>query len=220
MLKRHTILKVGLVALGGVGIGLLGGCGNQGASPLAPKPVTQNVSQDALSDSPFTVVFSPKGLDPSKNLLRAMKPTASRTDKDVFSPKKDGKLEVEFDDPNNNGGVRVKGAEFQVKKGSLDRQVEITMTVFSGSALSDVIVNFTPSGLKFSPPATLSIEVSGDLSAKDLQGMKAYHVEGKKVTELSIQFHPSGKNEWTITIRVPSFSSYSLGDLVPETSGG
>jgi hypothetical protein len=108
---------------------------------------------------------------------------------------------------------------FSASRGSIKQEVEISMTVFSGAALEDIGVKFTPSGLKFHPSARLEINLQGG-NKKDLQGLKAYHIdESGKVTEVSVKI--TGNNgSLTLTIEIPGFSMYSIGDeLIPQGGG-
>lgn len=196
------------------GMILLTGCGGLSQRPLAPDRAAtlQKADESAYSsDSPFFLVFA----DPSKLRLRATKPTEAKSAKGVFSPRRDGNLEVRFNRDDDDDAVRVKKTTFSVSKGSIKQEVEISMTVFSGSALEDIGVKFTPSGLKFSPPAKLEIDLQG-ADRKDLQGLKVYHIEGGKVTEISIKV-TGNKNNLTLILEIPGFSIYSIGDeLIPE----
>lgn len=226
MFKRYLTIQAVCTALA-LG-GLLAGCGGVNQQPLAPERAAtlQKADESAYSnDNPFTLVFAPKGFDLSKARVRAAKPTVVREATGLFSPRRYGRLEVRFnpgdgddddDDRGGNSGVRAQRATFEVKKGAIDREVEISMSVFSGSALTDIGVKFTPSGLKFHPPARLEIVLQGDVNKKDLQGLKAYHIEGGKVTEISIKV-TGNKNNLTLTLEIPGFSIYSIGDeLIPE----
>ncbi|OGG45362.1 MAG: hypothetical protein A3F84_27025 [Candidatus Handelsmanbacteria bacterium RIFCSPLOWO2_12_FULL_64_10] len=228
MFKRYIIKAVcTALALGG----LLVGCGGVNQQPLAPERAAtlQRGGGSAYSnDNPFTLVFAPKGFDLSKARARAAKPTLVREATGLFSPRRYGRLEVRFnrddddddgdDDDDDGDGVRVQRATFEVKKGAIDREVEISMSVFSGSALKDIGVKFTPSGLKFNPPATLELNLRG-ADRKDLQGLKCYHIEGSEVTEISVKV-TGNKKTLILTVEVPGFSIYSLGDeLIPEVLG-
>ncbi len=218
MFKRCLTTSAVFAMLALAGIALISGCGNLQA-PAAPgqTPTVQKTNGSAYSsDGPFTLVFSPKALDPSR--ARAAKPTASNKISGPFSPKKGGKLEVKLDDRGDDHSVSVQKATLEVQKGSIDHEVEISMTVLSGSALDDIAVLFTPSGLRFTPPAKLTLVLNGNLDEQDVKALKAYHIEGQTSQEISVLVYPSGKNEWTVILKVPGFSIYSLGnDLIPET---
>jgi len=221
---RHcNILKTIFATLALGGVALLVGCGGLNQKPLAPDRTAtlQKADESTYSsdDSPFTLVLAPKGFDPSKARVRAAKPTAVKVAAGLFSPKRNGSLEVNFGRRSGSDGVGVQKATFEVAKGSLDREVLITMTAFSGSTLGDVGCKFTPAGLKFKQeqPGILKFVLVGNLDKEDFKGLKVYHIEGNTVTELSVQVQRSGKNEWIIIIKVPGFSIYSIGDdLIPE----
>ena len=109
---------------------LMSGCGNMKA-PLAPGQavtVQQTDGNALVDDAPFAIAFSPRAFDPSK--ARASKPTASKQDKGWFSPRKSGELGVDFYRRSSAIGVGVDQAKFEVKGGSLNRDVVISMTVF------------------------------------------------------------------------------------------
>jgi hypothetical protein len=227
---KHRVTARALLATLTLGVILsIAGCGGLSQQPLAPnRAATLQVADEGAyssDDSPFTLVLAPKGFDPSKPRLRATKPTEAKSAKGVFSSRRDGSLEVRFnrddddddddDDRGSNNAVRVKKVTFEVEKGSIKQEVTISMTVFSGAALTDVAVKFTPSGLKFHPPARLEINLQG-ADRKDLQGLKVYHIEGGKVTEISVKVTGNKKN-LTLTLEIPGFSIYSIGDeLIPE----
>jgi hypothetical protein len=124
-----------------------------------------------------------------------------------FSPAEGGRLEVSFPRYADDDDVQVKRAVFKVDQGSINGTYKITMQVFSGTTLADVSVEFSPSGLKFNPSATLTFVLRGEL---DPDEVKAYHIEGGTVTEISTAIE-EGKKTTTITVKVPNFSIYSLG---------
>lgn len=209
-IKRHILGALcGTAILAGVT--LVVGCGRMTA-PLAPGRAAsvQQVDPSALSEeTPFVLAFSPKAFEPR---ARATKPTSAKSAKGVFSPRKSGELAVDFNRRSSASGVGVDRATFEVKKGSLGREAAISMTAFSGSTLADIAVLFTPSGLDFNPPATLTLVIKGDLSEADLKALKAFHKSGNEIDEVSVRVNRSGRDEWTVVLKVPGFSSYSLGD--------
>lgn len=223
MFRHYNILKTIFAALALAGIALLIGCGGLSQQPLAPDRTAtlQKADESAYSsDSPFTLVFSPKALDRSKTPFRAAKPVVFKTATGWVSPAWGGLLNVSFSGDVDKGVVRLRGATFVVAPGSVASPVEISMTAFYGSTLEDVGCKFTPAGLKFKLPGILTFVLVGNLDKEDFKGLKVYHIEGNTVTELSVQVQRSGKNEWTIIIKVPGFSIYSLGDeLIPEALG-
>lgn len=213
MLKHCIITRAVFTALALGGTVLLVGCGGLNQQPLAPGATALQGGKAASNDSPAYIFFS-QASDPSKVGVRAAKPAAANalSATGLFSPRKDGKLEVKLDDRDDGNGVHVQKSTFEVRKGSIDREVEISMTVYSGSNLEDIGVAFTPSGLTFNPPATLTLALQGDVKKKDLEGLKAYHIHDSTVTQIPIHISSRGKDGLTITLRVPGFSTYSLGD--------
>ena len=95
-------------------------------------------------------------------------------------------------------------------------QQTISMTVFSGSTLEDVVVAFRPSGLTFNPPATLELCLSGNLSREDANAVEAAlrtvdHVSGGQVEKIQTKGKKDGRAGWKVTVKIPGFSLYSWG---------
>lgn len=217
MTKRRRIPSVLFSALALSGVVLMG-CGNLDRQPLAPlqaSAVQKEIGNARSADSPFTVVLSQApGSD-----LRASKPIRAgriytRTDRGRFSPETSGRLQVRFPDYADAGRVQVKTATFAVKTPSINRKAQIVMNVFSGSSPADVKVLFAPSHVvDFDPPATLTLVLRGEI---DPAQIRAYHIEGHDVTEISTQVTRDGK-EWRVVFEIPGFSRYGMGDeYVPE----
>lgn len=221
---RHAFLTA--LAVGG--IVLLNGCGNMNQSPLSSGAAVVPQSGGAASSGAgtFTLTFSPN----ATGQIRASKPggpsgkagsgnTAVSSDvlhyasaSGKFTTDKGGKLEVNIPDyskgKDSGVDVQVDKVKFTVKGHSIDQDAEITMQVQSGSTMKDIVISFTPTGLKFSPPAKLEIYLSGTVDSKNLD---CYHMHDG---ELVSSFAPNVKKEranWKVTIDVPGFSSYSLG---------
>ncbi len=218
MRKRYPHVKPLFAALAMSGIVLMG-CGGLARQPLAP-PVTSQKVQEKTSpaDSPFTLVLSRKTPDASRPGAARPIPRAVRMDVGWFSPQTSGTLQVGFPDYAAAGEVQVKTAKFTVAAGSLSRNAWITMTALSGATLEDVSVIFTPSGLTFTPSATLTLVLRGEI---DPAHLKAYHIEGREVTEIPAQVSANG-NGWTVALQVPGFSRYGMGDdaMPPEAGEG
>ena len=193
--NHHSPKKAFYFMLTLAGIFLFAGCGFLNHNPLAP-PATAKPQAGVKSDSSpgiFAITFSPNALDPE---TRATKPSGgslyTETASGWFSPESSGKLKVKFeydddDDDDDDGDdiLRVEKAKFEVEEGSIDQDVEITMTVRSGTTLEDVGVLFSPTGQEFHPSAKLTLYLEGELDEEDLDNLKAYHIEGDSVTELS-----------------------------------
>jgi len=198
------------------GIVLLGGCGGPGPSPLAPHlpKVPQTFGEKALySSGPVYLAFSPRALS------RAAKPASAagvytRSASGWFSHGREGRLEVGFPRYADAGEVQVKRATFEVEKGSIRGRQEITMQVTSGHSLKDVLVAFSPEGLTFDPPATLTIVLRGEV---DPGAIQVYHLHGGAVEKVSADVE-DGERTTTVTVKVSSFSRYVLPDdeLPPE----
>ncbi len=206
------------------GIFLFAGCGFLNQNPLAPPATAKPQAGVKSASNPglFAITFSPNALDPA---TRATKPSGgslyTETASGWFSPESSGKLKVKFeydddgddDDDDDDGDdiLRVEKAKFEVEEGSIDQDVEITMTVQSGTTLEDVGVLFSPTGQEFNPFAKLTLCLEGELDEEDLGSIKAYHIEGDSVTELSVKISERDDDEWKIIVDVPGFSRYSLG---------
>lgn len=198
------------------GIVLLGGCGSPGPSPLAPHlpKGPQTFGEKALySSGPVYLAFSPRALP------RAAKPASAagvytRSASGWFSHGREGRLEVGFPRYADAGEVQVKRATFEVEKGSIRGRQEITMQVTSGHSLNDVLVAFSPEGLTFDPPATLTVVLRGEVDPGVIQ---VYHLHGGAVEKVSADVE-DGERTTTVTVKVSSFSRYALPDseLPPE----
>ena len=81
------------------------------------------------------------------------------------------------------------------------------MQVTSGHSLNDVVVAFSPEGLTFDPPATLTIALRGEV---DPGAIQVYHLHGGAVEKVSAAVE-DGERTTTITVKVFSFSLYVLG---------
>lgn len=199
------------------GVVALSGCGSLGPSPLAPNlsKVPQTSGEKALySSGPVYLTLSPRALP------RAAKPALAadvytRSASGWFSPGRGGRLEVDFPRYADAGDVQVKRATFEVEKGAIGGREKITMQVTSGHSLSDVLVAFSPEGLTFDPPATLTIVLRGEM---DPGAIQVYHLHGGAVEKASSAVE-DGERTITIIVKVFSFSLYSLGgeeELPPE----
>ena len=208
------------------GFFLFTGCGVLNQTPLAPPAPAKPQAGVKFDSNPglFAITFSPKReFNPA---TRATKPSGRRYTKTAsgwFSPESSGELKVNFEDVYNGvrgkNGVRVKQATFKVEKGSIDHDVQISMTVVSGSTVEDVWVQFSPWGQEFHPSATLTLVLVGKLNKEDLNYLEAFHIEGNLATEMSVQIVQGVDGEWIIIVKVPGFSRYSLGgnDVIPGT---
>ncbi len=215
MLERHIPTRALFTLVVSAGTALLSGCGGLERHPLAPHPVTgRQEAGPSLSGHPVYLTLS-RGAP-----LRAAKRVTgsevyARSASGWFSPDRGGQLNVSFGKytANDFAAVQVRSAKFVVDKGAIDAAHQITMKVFSGYSLNDVAIEFSPAGLRFNPSATLTIVLWGDLDPEEVH---VYHIEGSTITEVSADFE-EGKKTWTIIIKIPGFSTYSLGgdELLP-----
>ena len=212
MFKRCFTTRTILTALTLAGIVLMNGCGDL-QRPLAP-------------DRAATVKAPTSKASPGLALIGTLTDTYVRGDAELFSPtasalslySSDNKMEVYFPEYGDMSYVRVEKAYFAVENGAVDQDVLITMTAFSGSEVKNVKVGFSPDGLVFKQPATLAIFLRGPLDPKRL---KVYHTASDgTVTEIPFTLSALGSSRWQVTISVPGFSEYSLGDDNRPPEGG
>ena len=211
MFKRCFIRTI-LTSLTLAGIVLMNGCGSL-QRPLAPEGTAPVKTSKALPGLGLAL------MDPLTD-------TYAQGDAGLFSPSPkgpstvltDNTLEAHFPEYGDTSDVRVEDAYFTVENGSVDQDVLITMTAFSGSKVKDVRVGFSPDGLVFNRPATLTIFLNGSVNPDRL---KAYHKSSDgTVTEVPLTLSALGSNRWQATLSVPGFSEYSLGDDWRPPEGG
>lgn len=115
-----------------------------------------------------------------------------------------GKLEVEEDERGNEDGLKV---EFKVPASALKKTVDITMTVYYGETLGDLVIEFAPSGLVFEKPAMLKVEIGAKRVDIPFEIVSAVHRYGDGSSEIvPLKIDEKGN----ITIEIPGFSRYSL----------
>ncbi len=186
-MSKHCITRIAAIA--GLTLVLLLGCGGLNQQPLAP---------DRASSS--------------KALPRLAKIVHTRTDKGWFYPDREDSLSVSFPAYGDIRTVRVEQATFSAAKGALAQAAFIRMEASTGALLSEAKFDFSPDGLTFKPllAATLTVVLSGPVNAQKLQ---AYHIQSNgKVTTVPHKVTPLGGNRWQVTIQVPGFSIYVMGD--------
>ena len=209
--NRYTLRGMS-VALALVGAILLSGCGNLQA-PLAPglggpvSPVKQ-VSKNVYDGSQYIIAFSTKALDPSG---RAFKPTLFSKVSGPFTALAGGSLAITMP-TDSTTGVRLKSAVFAAVGGSLLQDRQITMTGAYGATLTDIGVIFGPTGTSFNPMASLVMVVKGPVTDAQIAAMTAFHIHSGSAEAIQFQAVRTNTDEVTITVGVPGFSSYSLGD--------
>lgn len=91
------------------------------------------------------------------------------------------------------------------------------MQVTSGHTLNDIVVAFSPEGLTFDPPATLTLVLRGEV---DPGAIQVYHLHGGAVEKASADVE-YGEKTSTVIVKIFSFSRYSLPgtDNPPEAEG-
>lgn len=117
--------------------------------------------------------------------------------------------------PGGKDDVRVL---FIVPEGSLSPEaspVFITMSLEVSEDLSQMTLNFGPSGTEFNPPAKLKIKLGKETAeALGFQSMIGLHFSGDKVDEIPLRIEP-GRKDVEVFLKVPGFSRYSLGGGMP-----
>ena len=144
-----------------VGVFLWIGCGNQQGplSPGQPSGIQNTAGRARLS---FSAPAAERAAKPVRNMSH------SQSVSGLFRPERSGRLSVRFKEYALGNEVQVKSATFSVKRGAVLHPVVIGMKVSSGTTLQDVTIDFSPSGLQFSPKATLTLKLLGDLDPANL----------------------------------------------------
>jgi hypothetical protein len=187
------------------------GCGALDQGPLAPRTATPKASPRLGLTSPTNLTDIHTESD-----AELVSPTAEGLS--LYSS--DNALETHFPEYGDADYVRVESTYFTIQKGSVDREALITMTAFSGSKVKDARVKFSPDGLVFKHPATLTILLHGPVNSERL---KAYHTSSDgTVTVIPHTLSDLGDSRWQVVLSVPGFSEYSLGDdgQPPPQGGG
>ena len=178
--------------------------------------------QGISNNGPFSITFSQRTIDNSKGFRRAAKTAPGGIETGEASgwfSSEDyrRKLSVHFKKYAGLNQLQVRSARFEVEEGSIAESagsVEILMRVSSGYTLEDVGVEFWPKGLGFRPPARLTLVLIG--KHLDYDALKAYHISGGVIEEVSVSFEERGGKKIAITtavITVPGFSGYQLDPL-------
>jgi len=207
-----------VLALGGVAL-LVVGCGSLKQQPLAPSVAPIQTGGSAIANhGPSLIVFSTREMTTAQ-VLRAGKATGQTINQSAsgYCAIANGlSLGVAFDAPPADSLIHVANASFVVAPQSASWDTTIIMTVTSGSTLEDVAAIFEPTGMRFTPAATLTINGVGPIDANHI---RAYHIEGQDVQTIGVQLTVDG-NSWQLVVSVPGFSSYSIDDdLLPPEAG-
>ena len=203
-----------MLVLALVGVVSAVGCGDLARTPMTSEQAGGTPQTGLLGES-STLVLLPRGLPPQQVLRRLAKPAGepalyTQTASAWFSPEAPGGLKVFFNPYAGDGQVQVQSAVFEVPARGVNQKVEISMTAFSGVLLNDIQFQFSPSGLVFNTPATLTMALSGDVDKEELYGLTVYHISSDgTVTEAAVQY--SMTKGCTLILEIPGFSRYSLG---------
>lgn len=198
------------------------GCGDSNRALLSPNideanqaetnvslNVAANESQVKTLDPRLTYfTFSPEMPHATK---KGKKNKNSATEK--FKKNKSGKLVVKPDKiPDSD--VQLISATFTVKKKSIPKNVEISMTVYATKDLQSLVIAFTPAGLTFSPPGILELVIQGELEKETEKALtKIYHRHGEDNTVTPIDSDVEKKKKtYKVKIKVPGFSQYYWDD--------
>jgi hypothetical protein len=232
-------LKGTVIGLMGVALlAIAGGCGDMDRSPMATDTGVQ--AETAALETGGKLVFSTRALMTS--LAKRSGPgktTKAKKTSSRFRPKLGGDLSLTFPKYGDDSILRVKKAHFKVKKNSIGglkpnsgNRYKISMEVTTGTTLDDIVISFTPSGLKFRPAARLKLLLKGrmdvggaaklagagnedaDMSEDRDEGEEAfmYHVsKNGEISKVLVQVKEK-KSGWLLTIRVPGFSEYNWDD--------
>ena len=228
----NRALKGTITGLMGVAmLALLGGCGDIGPTSVAPDSadIAAAGSQGGSSFAfgPAALAKKVKGEDSATGSTQAAE--------GWFEFDDDGKLEVRFKDYGDASTVRVDKAKFIIREDSIDPsqlgpffkdnpdwvdedEVKIRMTVTSGTRLSDILVQFDPDGLLFSPAAKLQVTVKGTFDRRQFEVGKIpiYHISSKgTITKILADIEVKSRS-LTIKFDVSGFSEYDWLDA-PET---
>lgn len=100
---------------------------------------------------------------------------------------------------------------FTVPPGALSDAAPITMYV-SGEQLSELTVDFSPSGLAFDPWARLHLHLGIERVDVDPSTLSAVHIlaDGTEIPVDSQVSHRGNSKGWQIWVDVPGFSRYGL----------
>ena len=204
-------MKVTLALL--IAVGLMSGCGNLDHSPMVSNDAQ---TEPTLDQAPSYFVFSPKAFRAGKHVKADKDGKATLKKEKKIRKRRGATIEIKFDydQARKKDVIRIQKAKLRVFPYSLSKDETISMEVQSGNTLADIVVAFTPAGLKFKFDAWLELELEGgDLTPGVTKG---YHIEGDgTVTEIDIHLMPRGRDKWKLWMKVPGFSRYATdsGDI-------
>ena len=182
-----------------IGLSLIG-CGGE-RSPMA-----QDQSSIPVVEGRMVLSFSP---DAAQRAGKLAQEGQGRQVNAVFASQ-GGSMEI-FEDqgtPPKKDDLR---SQFSVPEDGVTGPVEISMTVY-GQSLSELLFQFTPSGLVFNSDAQLEILIGKDWVDLPLDDLVAYHEhEDGTVEYAQIVMVEDWGAETRILISIPGFSRYSMG---------
>jgi hypothetical protein len=241
---RKSVAGASFGILGIAGLIALGACGDIDRSPLSSSEVA--VDQPAgtppgLAPAPSRhtgmLVFSPR----ASVFAAAKKADEIREredgevlyygeDSDWFDPKESDKLKVQFVTyvDKKKDEVQVEKVEFRFWKNTMvppegapeeKGKYQITMKVWSGWTLDQVLVQFEPTGTKFEKiPALMTVKLRGNISVAEAREYVVWHVSGNGTVSKVYALVLPDKNGVRFQIVVPGFSDWEWDDI-PEGEG-
>lgn len=208
MRTRRSVTALAALALAAT---LAAGCGTD-ATPTTPS------DGDAYSPAARPTWKSAVGAVAAQTSAEEPdRPMYTETASGPFTSGRGGQLKVRFGPYGVWGDTWVRNAAFEVAPNSLTTDsADITMTVTSGYSFEDVKVEFTPSGLAFVPPGTLTLELWWTqywYPSDEYLHLAADHITTDgTVTDVVLTSDRKGSYKVTVTIEVPGFSLYGLRD--------
>ena len=207
-IHASRISLAAVAVLTAIGVGFLSACGP--GAPLAP-------SESGLQQGQ---PLAKKATDVSEVL--AAEPMIQEASVSAWVPITGRTIPLNLPNYAADGDVAVGMTVFTVPRNSMTdgEGHEITMTVQSGTTLEDVQVVFGPSGLEFAPPARLALTLLGPVTEEDVRRATHIYADGC-IESIATQTDVRGTAFMLVTIRIPGFSRYSLGDgsFSPEADG-
>ena len=124
-----------------------------------------------------------------------------------------GTLKAKLHKTGGKNDVMAKDVSFRIELGSIvgGGEHEITMEVHSGTTVDDIRVVFSPSGLAFSPMASLTMRLRGPVTAEQVSSAQHICGGGKIIESITTETDRKGNSFLVVELKVPGFSIYSLG---------
>ena len=239
---RKSVTGATFAIFGIAGMIALGGCGDIDRTPLGssegvadqPTRSTPPGMAPAPSRNTGMLVFSPR----APMFSAAKKADEIREgpyggdlyygeDSDWFDPRKSGDLKVQFVTytDKKKDEVQVEKVDFKFwrrtmvpPKNAVKKRgkYEITMKVWSGWSLDQVLVQFEPSGMEFEKtPALMTVKLRGNISVDDARDYVVWHVSGNGNVTKVYAMVLADRTGVRFQIVVPCFSDWEWDDI-PE----